>query len=141
MWFGSHPTLCEALLSVEHPALFKPLCETGSLFPNPEIEKHCFEALLHAGWPVWLQKRKDVPSLVDEPKGTLFLSFPEEAADSGNVTTLKGNPALHDRNNSEAELLFSKMGCANWHCSLKIPLGRDLCPADLITRFCLTLFV
>lgn len=35
--------------------------------------------------------------------------FLEEAESSGNVTILKGKPALYDRNNSDAKVLFSKI--------------------------------
>lgn len=74
-------------------------------FLNFEMEKHCFEFLLRSSWPAWLQKRSDVSSLMDDPR-KLFLSFQEEAGASGNVTTLKGNPALYDRTNSDAKVLF-----------------------------------
>lgn len=35
--------------------------------------------------------------------------FLEEAESSGNATILKGKPALYDRNNSDAKVLFSKI--------------------------------
>lgn len=70
------------------------------------------------------QKREAASS--GDDSGKLFFGFLEEAGGSGKVTTLKDNPLLHDRNNSEAEVRFSKIGCANWCGSLKIPLRRDL---------------
>lgn len=80
----------------------------GSLFPYFETEKHCFEFLLCASWPAWLQKRRDVSSLMDILEN-LFPSFLEGAEASGNVTTLKGNPALYDRNNSDTKVLFPEI--------------------------------
>jgi hypothetical protein len=54
--------------------------------------------------------------------GNLFLSILKEAESSRNVIKLKSNLAL----------------CDSWYCILKIPLGRNLRPADVITSLCLT---
>ena len=78
-----------------------------------------------SGLSSMVAQKRGVAGLGDD-SGKLFFSFREEAGGSGKVTTLRDNPLLHDRNNSEAEALFSKISCANWRGSLKIPLRRDL---------------
>lgn len=75
-------------------------------------------------------RKRDGSSLGDD-LGELFLSLLEKAAGSRNVTALSDKPVLHDRANSEADLLLSIIGSAN--CSLKIPPRRDLSPANLIS--------
>lgn len=77
-------------------------------------------------------RKRDGSSLGDD-SGMLFLSFLEEAAGSRNVTALNDKPVFHDRNHSEADVLLSIIGSANWHCSFKVPLRRDLSPANLIS--------
>lgn len=68
--------------------------------------------------------KRDISSLVDD-SGKLFVSLLEEAEGSRDVTTLNYNPVLHDGNNSEADALNPKTGCANWHCSVKFHWGES----------------